>query len=239
MVENRVRKLREAVSLLTKAKPFPLPEPLASSPLVQNMMFVLCVNWLMQGMRGMGKKELAGRFLLELALAALLAAGLFALGLNIATASSAALLFAHTVQFFVNGQLWVCMRYWPRWHLDPIRTRRFIAEAEALLRRQAWLAEAVCIGSGARGAHSLKPRADIDLRLIFPPGVSAFLRMHALLLRLRAKALLARVPLDLYALDAVPDLQRCRQDEPLGILLDRHGRLRQQFAACRPLALWP
>jgi len=226
--------------MLTKAKPFPLlPQALADSPLVQNIAFVLLVNWVFQGMRGMGKKELAGRLALEGLLVVLLAVLAGRVGLASPADWAVAILLAHTAQFLLNGQVWVCLRYWPGWRPDPSRNLRFLERTVALLRRQPWLAEAVCIGSCAAGAAPAGPRSDLDLRLIFPPGIAGFLRSHALLLRLRTAAFLQRVPLDLYALDDPAALERHRLDEPLGLVLDRDGRLLRRFAATRMLVEWP
>ena len=80
-------------------------------------------------------------------------------------------------------------------------------------------------------------RADLDLRLIFPPGVSGWLRVNLLLLRLRTRAFLGRIPLDLYAYDSPRSLRRFDQRERLLVLLDRDGRLAAQFPE-RAVA-WP
>jgi hypothetical protein len=226
--------------MLTKAKPFPLlPAAVARSALTQNIIFVLVVNWICQGLRGMGKKELIGRLMIELVMVlglALAAQAAGAAGLN---AWVWALLGAHSLQFLLNGQFWVCLRYWPGWQPDVCANLRFCEWVVAVLRQQSWLQEAVCIGSCSPGRAMAGPRSDLDLRLIFPPGIAGFVRTHLLLLRLRATAWLRRVPLDLYALDGPSALERQRQDEPLGLILDRNGRLLRRFAACRRIVPWP
>ena len=80
-------------------------------------------------------------------------------------------------------------------------------------------------------------RADLDLRLVFPPGNAAWLRVNLLLLRLRTWAFLARIPLDLYAYDRPERLRRFDQREPLLVLLDRDGQLAQLYP--RRVTPWP
>ena len=76
--------------------------------------------------------------------------------------------------------------------------------------------------------HSSRGRG---LRLVFPPGAVAWLRVNLLLLRLRARAFFAGIPLDLYAYDDPGSLRRFDQREQLLILLDRDGRLKALFPA--------
>ncbi|GBD44855.1 hypothetical protein HRbin40_02346 [bacterium HR40] len=226
--------------MLVKVKPFPLlPPAVGRSPLVQNLGFVLLANWLCQGMRGMGRRELAGRLVLELLLAGLGASVAAALGAQGSTALLAGLLAAHTLQFLANGQLWVCLRY-ARWlRLDPARCRLFLDGLVQELRALPWLREAACIGSLAASPHRFGPHSDIDVRVVFAPGLAGFLRTHRLLLRLRWRALVRRVPLDLGALDQPRDFRAFRADEPVAVILDRDGRLRGELAGVRALVAWP
>lgn len=226
--------------MLAKARPYPLlPPALVQSRLVQNLAFLLLVNWLCQGTRGMGRRELLGRLVLESVLAIAAAAALALAGASAMLAALFGVVVAHTLQFLLNGQFWVCMRYSPSWSPDPERNLRFLQRTVAGLRARPWLREAVCIGSLGGAAGRASRRSDLDLRLVFPPGVAGFLRAHGLLLRLRTHALFARVPLDLYAWDGPEGLLRHRSDEPVGLLLDRDGRLRQRFGTTRELVDWP
>ncbi len=112
----------------------------------------------------------------------------------------------------------------------PDALERFLDRATVTLRRCPWLEEALCIGSQGAGAAALTRRSDIDLRLVFPRGAAAWLRTNLLLLRLRARSLVAGVPLDLYAYSSLASLGRFRQTEPLLVLLDRRNRIRDRLA---------
>ncbi len=194
---------------------------------------ILAINWLAQGMRGMDPKELGFRLLVLGALTTAVAAGLLAQGgasMGPVTALLLGLGAAHSINFTLNGQLWVCLRYCPAYRKDPIALATQTRAVICRVRRCAWLEEAVLIGSAARLRHLPGPRSDIDLRLIFPPGWRGWLRTNLLLLELRAWAFFRALPLDLYAYDHPAQLRRFEQTEPLGLVLDRRARLCRGFA---------
>ncbi len=194
---------------------------------------ILAVNWLAQGMRGMDPKELSFRLLLLAALTLMAGSGLLAHGGATFDPPAALLLdlaLAHSINFTLNGQLWVCLRYCPAYRKDPIRLATQTRALVRRVRRCIWLQEAVLIGSAARLATLPGPRSDIDLRLIFPPGWRGWLKTNLLLLELRAWALVKGLPLDLYAYDHPAQLRRFEQAEPMALVLDRQARLCRGFA---------
>mgnify|MGYP001099176109 CR=1 FL=1 len=193
--------------------------------------FILLTNWLFQGVRGMDAKELSFRILLLAGSTTGIALFIHAqAGTAPSTALALGLLISHTLNFLVNGQFWVCLRYCPAYRREPRSLTRSVSALVSDVQRQSWLSEAVIIGSLARQATLPGARADIDLRLVFPPGIGNWLRTNLLLLRLRAKAFVAGLPLDLYAYEHPATLRRFDQAEPLGIVLDREARLRRGFA---------
>ncbi len=212
-----------------KPKAFPIrPRSPRLAALMQTCAFILAANWCLQGMRGMDRKELAFRLAAEFLLAAVsgwVLAGSFGPGIALV----AALALAHTLNFTLNGQVWVCARYCRLWRREPAALEAWLRRVAVELRQLAWLREAACIGSrGDRGlVHG--DRSDLDLRLIFPSGPVAWLRANLLLLRLRARAFFGRIPLDLYAYDSPASLRRFDQRERLLVLLDRDGRLAERF----------
>jgi hypothetical protein len=219
-----------------KLKLFPWqPRSPRLAGLMQTCLFILAANWCLQGMRGMDGKELSFRLGLEGLLAILFAAALRdPLGLPMAAALGISL--AHSLNFTLNGQLWVCARYCRWYRRDPDALDSFLRETADGLRRLPWLREAACIGSLGRYGKAAG-RSDLDLRLLFPPGPLGWLRVNLLLLRLRSRALLRRIPLDLYAYAGPGRLLRFDQREPLLVLLDRDGRLAAEFP--QRVVAWP
>ena len=217
-----------------KAKRFPLPPRLAA--LLQSCPAILAVNWVFQGMRGMGRKELSFRLMIEAGLTIVVASGAVAWGWWPSAAVLAAFALAHTVNFTFNGQVWVCARYCRSWRGDAPALHRFAGTMTRRLQSMPWLDEALVIGSLGGGSAS-DARSDLDLRLIFPVGARAWLRTNLLLLELRARAFLTGVPLDLYAYDSPSSLKRFDPHEPWVVLVDRLGRLRSGYPEHLPASL--
>ncbi len=205
-----------------------MPKSPALRALMQGPVGILGINWVFQGMRGMQRKELSFRLLLELFLAAIIYSLLPA---SVGTLPSAlfATLLAHTINWLFNTHLWVCVRYFPIYHRNPSALTKFLAATERQLQSLTWLDEAVCIGSVGDSGGIRSDRSDIDLRLFFGNGMINWVKTNLLLLYLRTTALVRIIPLDLYAYDDIQTLDRFRQDEGLKLLLDRHERIRMRF----------
>ena len=219
-----------------KLKSFPIrPRSAVMARLMQSCPVILAINWCCQGMRGMDGKERSYRLVLEAAIALTLVGLLRDFG--IAAAGLLGFLAAHTLNFTLNGQVWVCARYCRWYRRDPATLDAHLRSVVDELRSLPWLREAVLIGSLGRRGAVVGDRADLDLRLIFPPGTGGWLRANLLLLRLRAHAFVARIPLDLYAYERPERLRRFDQREPLLILLDRDRRLAALYP--RRATAWP
>ena len=218
-------------SSIPKRKVFPIrPRAPWLDRVVQSCAVILAINWVFQGMRGMQPKELTFRVAFGLTLAAITAMMTNEAGLDIAAATTLGLLTGHTANFLLNGQFWVCARYCRSYRGD---AERIVTATVGLARELAtlpWLDEVVFIGSRARGGRP-SDRSDIDLRLVFPPGIVNWWRVNVLMLRLRMGALRDGLPLDLYAYDSPDALLRFDQDEPLLLAKDTAARLRRMFAA--------
>ena len=141
-----------------KPKLYPFaPRSEAMRRLMRSCAFVLAVNWLAQGMRGLDCKELAFRLLAESLPAALSGLG--------AVAVLPAALIAHSLNFTFNGQFWVCARYCPSYRGDAARLRRFLGDIAPELRRS--VDAAVVIGSTGEGVPGPPPA--LAPRLACPP----------------------------------------------------------------------
>ncbi|MEZ5823499.1 MAG: hypothetical protein R3C97_01765 [Geminicoccaceae bacterium] len=151
--------------------------------MTQNGFAVLAINWVMQGMRGMDRKELSFRLLLELLVFLTLLPAFELIGFGMVSRVAAASLTAHSFNFLFNGQLWVCVRYCPFYRRDPRAIDRWRDRCFARLAASALLREAVCIGSQGRGAGTRSENSDIDLRLFFGRGLLDWLAVNLLLMR--------------------------------------------------------
>ncbi|MGF1475899.1 MAG: hypothetical protein ACFB6S_10080 [Geminicoccaceae bacterium] len=196
--------------------------------LLQQCPTILAINFVAQGMRGMGFKELAFRLLLQILVSVII--GLLAVPvLDRVDAVSLAIVGGHLFSFLANGQFWVCCRYCALYRRSPDTLLAFTDRIAGKLQAKIWLREALILGSLGDGRLAPGPRSDIDLRLVIPPGFDAWLKTNLLLLSLRIRAMIEGMPLDLYAYDSVDDLKRFRADEAWLIIQDRDLALAARF----------
>jgi hypothetical protein len=207
-----------------------MPLTAALTPLMRSCPGVLAINWLFQGMRGMDGRELRFRLLFETLLLLLIALPVMRLAtLPPALATTLALMSAHSLNFLINGQFWVCVRYCPHYRNDEQRLNDYLSSLTTRLEGLDWLDEAVIIGSAAHGRVRCD-RSDIDLRILIPQGPVGWLRANLLLINLRMIALLRMMPLDVYGYDGPDSLRRFRQNEPVRVISNRRGRLDRVLA---------
>ena len=219
-----------------KLKRFPqftMAAPVA--PLVQSCLGILAINWLCQGMRGMDRKELLFRLLVE-GLVIMSLAGLLMRWLSPLIASCTATLMAHSLNFLFNGQFWVCLRYCRFYRNEKQRLNLYLIDLVSAIRGYGWLHEAVVIGSAAFGRVRTE-RSDIDLRLTMADGLLGWFKTNVLLMQLRFLAFIRAIPLDVYAYDDPVSLRRFDQDEPIWIIKDEGSRLHAFFAEDRMVLL--
>ena len=127
-----------------------------------------------------------------------------------------ALLFGHLLNFLLNGQLPVLMRYVLS---DVDMTRAKVGKALEKLERTAGrfgVVDILVFGSFSR--HSMKPTSDLDLRFYHRPDfLSAFLAyIYAAYIRLWAN--LNFIPIDVFCFSQAAFLDRMRADENPALL---------------------
>ena len=203
-----------------------LPYPMQK--LLSNMLFVLFINWIFQGVLGMQSKELIFRLAIYLIV---FLASLFILPLSSFNPDVclAIIVSIHTLNWILNGNFWVVVRYSKFYYQDPIVIVEYRDKIFNFIRSRPWLFEAVVLGSTAKNLSNPSPYSDIDLRIIFPPGINAWLKVNLLLLRLRISALFFRIPLDVYAYNNVDRLSDFNSLEHVFIVVDRDNKLRQFY----------
>src|SRR5690242_11924962 len=122
---------RSDVMTAYKLKRFPAPfDSPALAGVTQSCAFILAANWLMQGVRGMDRKELAFRLLLEAVATAATLLALAGLGVDGPAALAFALAVAHSLNFTLNGQIWVCTRYCRAYRRNPAAVAAFFVDAQ-------------------------------------------------------------------------------------------------------------
>jgi thymidylate kinase len=120
---------------------------------------------------------------------------------------------AHTLNFFLNGQLFALLKnYGGVSHTY----EQFMAYTDALAQRakkETSIQKIVMYGSISR--QSWSHSSDLDARILRKPGVKNGIRAAWFLLKERTRALFSRFPLDMYVLDSERSLKdsRLKADE--------------------------
>lgn len=207
-----------------------MPRSKVLGAIMQSGISILAINWLFQGVRGMQKKELLFRLVLEFFVTAMFFLILISRGLNLYWSGVLSILASHTCNWLFNTHIWVCMRYMKIYRRNPDALREFLTKVTSQIQGKQWISEAVCIGSiGDKGDVS-SWRSDIDLRLFFKPGIINFVRLNLYLTYLRVWALFAVIPLDLYAYDNIEILNKFKSGEGIKIVKDDEGLICQDFS---------
>ena len=179
----------------------------------------LLTHWLFQGLFYMDRTERCFKLALDVLLTVLLAKQ-FHHKRRQSTIWLMSFLSAHTVNFLINGQLWVVLKHYGLVRNSPEHFQRQRQQLTEQVQVETSLQYAAIYGSIVRGEW--RPSSDLDVRLIRFPGFVNGLRACLFVLRQRARALVTAFPLDIYILDSIKKLDLRNDESPL-ILLQRES----------------
>lgn len=191
---------------------------------------VIASNWVFQGMRYMNKYEITLKMIIDLILATILFIYLNDVVVD-ELAIVLSLVIAHSINWVLNGHIFVLMRY-----VAPIpKTEQ---QFESFIQRMKTIAldwqsiDGIAIyGSYCRGA--LHKYSDLDVRVLTRPGFINSVYGAIFCFYLRLLAFFDVFPLDIYACDNMQFLDQLRDDEKPAILIDHSGRLAQRYASVK------
>ena len=127
---------------------------------------------------------------------------------------------AHTVNFLVNGQIWVVLKHFGGVRHTASEFEREVERLRTHVAREPSITYAAAYGSIARGEW--KETSDLDVRLVRAPGVGSALRSCWFATRERSRALARRFPLDVYVLDGPESLQKLAERDAPVVLRNTH-----------------
>jgi len=154
-----------------------------------------------------------GERVFKLFITLILSALLIVLGLNWITAFLA----AHTLNFLINGQLPVLMRYVVS-DVGLTRQKVKIALQKISSTASRWGAVDVLV-FGSFSRFQMRSSSDLDLRLYHGPGLLNSIMAYCYATYIRIWANLKFVPIDLYCFTDPSFLDRMREDEVPALLL--------------------
>lgn len=179
----------------------------------------LGAHWLFQSIFYLDRTELAFKLGLEI----LLVTPVFLLlrtWLSLPLAFAISLIFAHSLNFFLNAHLWNALKSFGYVNFERSAFDAYVQGIVLRARRVAAIKHLYLVGSTLRGAWS--PASDLDIRILRHPGLANGWHACWFLLTERSRALLAGFPLDAYVLDSPKRLASLREaDQVLDLLLEK------------------
>jgi len=177
---------------------------------------VLGSSWLFQGLLYADRTEVVFKVLLDMLFFSLIAYALSGV-MSGQAAAVLGLVFAHTLNWFCNGQPLVALKNLGVTHTPIQRFRGYLTELSKRIAQTDCLAYAAVYGSASRG--ELTVNSDIDVKAVRKRGVANGGRAMAFLMKERIRSTLQGVPLDIYVLDGFGRLQVLEPDQGL-VLFD-------------------
>lgn len=192
-------------------------------PLLRRRFFVIAANWVFQNTLIMAKSELVFRFILESAFVVLIFSSLSSI-VSCAENAVLSILIAHTVNWIINGNLWVTQKFFGR-RFDPERMIKFLftfRDKERL--SQEGIAAIAAFGSLSRGEFS--ESSDLDIRIVRRLGLYNWIKANLVTLKLRLMAFAKRIPIDSCVLDSVNQIyEHISPNEPPVVIYDPDNSL--------------
>ncbi len=186
---------------------------------------VIASNWLFQGMRYMNIYEVSLKLLLDALLVVIISA-MFSDKLTILSVLMA-IIVAHTINWLINGHIFVLMRYVAPVPKTEKHFEKFISQMKASALKWKAIDGVAIYGSYCRG--TLHKYSDLDVRAVTYPGVLNAISGSIFCFYQRLIAVFHVFPLDIYCCDKMEFLDQLRDDEIPHILIDHSGRLGQRY----------
>jgi len=210
-----------------KAKPQGQFEGSFLGKILKTRIAVIASNWVFQGMRYMNIYEISLKLLIDLVIVVLMMLLVFN-DSSFIISILLSIFIAHTVNWVINGHIFVLMRY-----VAPVpKTEKHFEDFIQKMKSSAlnWKSvDGVAIyGSYCRG--TLHKYSDLDVRVVTSPGVINAVCGALFCFYQRFIAIFDLFPLDVYACDKMEFLDQLRDDEKPFILIDHSGRLSERYS---------
>ena len=209
-----------------KAKPQGKLEGSILGRILKTKLAVIASNWVFQGMRYMNIYEISLKLLIDVLIAFILLRFLLD-EISLIPAILIALIIAHTINWVINGHIFVLMRYVAPVPKTEKHFEDFITKMKVSALRWKSVDGVAIYGSYCRGA--LHKYSDLDVRVITSPGVSNAIYGSIFCFYQRLIAFFQIFPLDVYCCDKMEFLDQLRDDEKPFILIDHSGRLSKRY----------
>jgi hypothetical protein len=181
----------------------------------QNKFSITFINWLFQGMRGMGIADLIGKIILEIIFIALFL-------LISKNAILISFVGAHTLNWMVNTHFWDFGRFLGISRTSPDRFLPYLRKLKNRVNKDGSLPIAIIIGGFSRN-REFKTTSDVDLIFIRGKGFMNSLTAVLITIRERFISFIYKFPLHLELYDSMETMKKHRDDEVPVVLKDMDG----------------
>jgi hypothetical protein len=184
--------------------------------LFQNKISLTVINWLFQGIRGMGTADLIGKIVFEV----LTFSAIFSILRGSGPYSICkALIIAHTINWLINSHFWDLGRFIGLTHTSPGRFFPYLRKIERRINSNSSIPTAIVIGGISR-KQGFKTTSDIDLIFIRRRGFKNSVKAVLVTIHERARAFYSKFPLHLELYDSIESMKQHRADEVPIVLKD-------------------
>lgn len=193
--------------------------------LFQNKISLIFINWLFQGIKGMGKADLIGKIFFDVLIFIVILFFLNGVGLH---RISLALILAHTFNWLINTHFWDVGRFLGITRTSPDRFFPYLQKIKDKIERDGSIPSAIVIGGISRN-QGFKTTSDIDMIFIRGRGFKNALKAVLVTIRERARAFFSKFPLHLELYDNMEFMNRHRTDEVPIVLKDINGNVKDWY----------
>lgn len=187
---------------------------------------LILVNWFFHGFLYMDWTEktfflfLDGIFFLPVFLSLLAVS-------NLSLSVAIAIVAAHTLHWFFNGHLYVLFKNLGHSKTEFDHLKDYMKELSERAKGEKSILAIAVFGSLSR--HQLTESSDLDVRIIRQRGAINGLKACMFTFMERSRALLGKIPLDVYTCDGFRSLSKIDTDELPVILYDPQKRLEEYY----------
>lgn len=193
--------------------------------LFQNKISLIFINWLFQGMKGMGKADLIGKIFFDIMIFAVI---FFFIKDEISYRIGSALILAHTANWLINTHFWDFGRFIGITRTPPERFLPYLQKIEDKIRSDGSIPSAIVIGGISRN-QGFKTTSDIDMIFIRGKGFNNALKAVLVTIRERTRAFCSKFPLHLELYDSIEFMNRHRTDEVPIVIKDINGEVKDWY----------
>jgi len=145
---------------------------------------------------------------------------------NLSSSIILAVVITHTLHWLFNGHLYVLLKNLRLSKIELDCFAKYLSDLRERAKKEKSILAIAAFGSLSR--RQLSESSDLDIRIIRRPGVINGMRACLFTLLERGRALMSKIPLDVYTLDGFQNLSKLCPDEPPVVLYDPQETLTEK-----------